>query len=354
MVDGNDCSGCSAPTRTPVRRSSSGVEHVEPARTGEVHDERAGLDRRARPPAAPARSRGRVSRRSPAPRRAPTSDTSAVRVARHAAADVGRRRVGRPARDRRRRSSPARPGRARSSFPARPGPIRATVRCSFRHGGRNVTAASRHAFPRRRRRRPARARRRAAAPARSPRSHIRGCGIVSSGSSSATSSYSRTSTSSVRGPHRSPRTRCASRSMLLREREQRVRIERRCRSRRPRSGTRPAAGHRRARSRTRARPRRRRRRRPPRARRPRAADARAGRRGSNRARGTRGVTARRARRRSRACARTGGCSLRTSTTTPTHARIGAAHLGDPRREPFEQLVAAPTTTTRLTASQTAP
>ena len=176
-----------------------------------------------------------------------------------------------------------------------------------------------------------------------PRSHMRGCGIVRSGRRSATSSYSSTSTSSVRGPHRSARTRSRVRlaargrraSSCVRvevgvDRDDRVqvRVLRRPADRRGLVDARHRDDARRPRS--------------PRARRPRPGGTRAGRRGSSRARGTRArhtfdahadVVDHRA--------RTGGCELAHLDDDAVHARIGAAHLGDARREPFEQLVAAP-------------
>ena len=117
-------------------------EHVEPARAREVHDERAGLDRRLGGRAAPVRSRGRAWRRARARRRARPSDTSAGGDARHAAADGGRRRVGRAARD-------ADDGPTLFDQAERDRRPRATRSDQgdgallFRHGMRNVTAASR-------------------------------------------------------------------------------------------------------------------------------------------------------------------------------------------------------------------
>ena len=246
----------------------------------------------ARPRAAPARWRGREWRRSRAPAPRATSETSAVRVARHGRGGDRRRRVGRAPADaddgpalleqaeRDRRSRAARADQGDGAL-------------SFRHGMRQCYRRLAHAFPGRRRRRPARARRRGAAPGRSPRSHIRGCGRVRSGSSSRTSSYRSTSTSRVRGPQRSARTRCASRSMRCasassacgssvgvdRDDRVQVRVLRRPADRRGLVDARhrddvDAVGR-------------------GRARRPRTADARAGRRGSSRAARYARLTARR-------------------------------------------------------------
>ena len=120
----------------------------------------------------------------------------------------------RRARDRRRRRT-VQPCSIRPSaivVPARPGPIRATVRrcsameCAMLPPPRCTPSQAAAASTRS----GATSRRGART---NPRSHIRGCGSVRSGSSSRMSSYRSTSTSSVRGPQRSTRTRCASRSI---------------------------------------------------------------------------------------------------------------------------------------------
>ena len=224
MVDGNDCSGCSAPTRTPVRRSSKRSR----TRRGPASRRDARRARRARSPVRRSISTCSIARSgvatitSAAPRA--TSETSAGRDARHAAADGGRRRVGRAAADRRRPSNPVPSDRARSSFPRGPG--RSGRRCAVVPPWKTQCYRRlAHALPRRRRGvGPTSAGATSRSGARTnPRSHMRGCGSVRSGSSSRTSSYSSRSTSSVRGPHRSRPHPVRVAFDALREREQRVR-----------------------------------------------------------------------------------------------------------------------------------
>ena len=297
------------------------LEHVETVRAGEMHDERAGLDRRLRGRAGPARSRGRAWRRSRARRRVPLP-----RRAR--AATRGRRP--RPTVE---AASGARPatattfqpistGRARSW--CRRGPARSGRRCSVvppwriqcyrrephalpgRIGvdqiGGNVTQRRQHEAP---------------FPHAGMRDHeVAGVepnvvvqqDVDVEGARSPTFAAFRAARR-VRGPARARAMRPA---------------RARCRSRRPRSDTHPAAGRRPARSRRRA----------IRTRRDTAGavasastacckNASRSPRFEPRARYAR-VNARSARQRGRASARTGGCSLRTSTTTPS-TRGSARH-----------------------------
>ena len=354
VADGNDCSGCSAPTRTSGRASSSDVEHVDAQRAGEMHA-------RARPARATARpvsgrgfdravgrrddherrARGRRRRRASAPRRG----TGRGR---------GRRRVGRAAGDRRRRSSRARAAPSAIVVPARPGPTnerrcaccRASMRAVPCETGSTTLPPLRARLPTSRsavdeagRDIAERCEHEAALP--HPRVRDREVGRRRSRSRRT----SKTSTSSVRGPQRSARTRVRRPLELVARVEQRVRIELgvdrddRVEVRVLRRARRPA------RSRTRARPRR------PSTRRRRASASTASCRCASRsprlepsARYAARVPQRSMRTRdvSRPRPRTGGSSLRTSTTTPFDARVGAAHFGDARREPLEQLVTAPT------------
>ena len=169
---------------------------------------------------------------------------------------------------------------------------------------------------------------------------MRGCGIVRSGSSSAQVVVQQhVDVERARAPAFAAHAlRVAPRAAA---RARAARADRgRCRSRRRRSGTRPAAGRRPARSRRRARPRRR---------------------ATPSARASASTARCRCASRSprfEPSARYARASRHRSMRTPTwstprahrrlqlahldddalHARVGAAHLGDARREPFEQLV----------------
>ena len=127
---GNDCSGCSAPTRTPVPALEQRVEHIEPARSREVHHERAGLDRRL------GRQQhlldGAVGSGDDHERRA-ARDLGHERRARRRGTPRPRRRRRHRAHGprRRRRSSPVRAARARSSS-ARRAEVRSGRRCALR------------------------------------------------------------------------------------------------------------------------------------------------------------------------------------------------------------------------------
>ena len=179
------------------------------------------------------------------------------------------------------------------------------------------------------------------------RSAIRGCGTTRSGSSTRSSPTRSTSTSSVRGPQRSP---CAPArrglEALSRARAAHAGVERGVdRHHRVQVvGLLGPADRRRSRS-TGDTATTRRRRRPRRVRRPRAGGTRAGRRGSSRSRGTRDASARAGRHCSMhtatwsTIARTGGCSLRTVTATRGDPLVDAAHLGDAGRQALEQVVA---------------
>ena len=276
----------------------------------------------------------------------------------------GRRGVGRAARDRDDASSPARAARARSSVPARPGPTSASVRRSgdgclrpcplfyASDGSDNVTPASRtpsHV---------ASASTRSGATSRSgastkPRSHMRGCGTVRSGVvDAARRRTSSTSTSSVRGPHRShahalgalPRSRgtarsssCGSRLGVDRDDRVQVRVLRRPADRR-------GLVHARDRDHVDARRR-------ARARRPRAAATRAGRRGSSRARGTRAGHVQRSMRTPTWSTWAAPAGRACAPPRPRPGRaLGEAHVGDARRELLEQLVVLVGDRRRCTAS----
>ena len=125
------------------------AEDVEPARTGEVDDERARLDRRFRGQqdlVDRAVGRGDDDQGRARARR-PTRAWAATRGTRPPRSSTVRRARGR------RRPTTVQPCSMSPSemvVPARPGPIRARVRCPFLHGRLNVTAASMHAFPGRR------------------------------------------------------------------------------------------------------------------------------------------------------------------------------------------------------------
>ena len=204
-------------------------ERVDAQRAREVQHERAGLERRrdrSRAAASIARS-GVATITSAAPRPGVGHERRLGAEARGGGRG-GRRRRARGPRPRR-RANRARAAPSAIVVPARPGPTSARVRVpatvpasmprssTRRRGGGSakVTPASRtpsHV---------ASASTRSGATSRSgastnPRSHMRGCGIGEIGDRRcATSSTSNTSTSSVRGPHRSARSRVGERFDLL-------------------------------------------------------------------------------------------------------------------------------------------
>ena len=342
--DGSDCSGWSEPTSTSGRAARELVELVERACAGEV-------DARARPARGPAPVRPRSSAIACVGRR--DDDEVGARARRRRPSPPARR--GAPRHAASTRASGARPATAtgvqpraderdrhRGTGAAGPHqgerPLRSTVTCTSTFlpfvpapgaGCRSTRAASMLAGSGGHDCRVGRDPRSAQSGSRSAsgtstkaRSAIRGCGTTRSGSSTRSSPTSSTSTSRVRGPQRSARTRLG-RGLDAREPSSRSARGRRarCRRRRPRSGSRPARD------------------RPPASvsytgdtattrdavgrgeavdREP--GDARAGRRGSSRSRGTRDASARRAHRSMQTAtwstiARTGGCSLRTVTAT---------------------------------------
>ena len=245
------------------------------------------------------------------------------------AGDVGRRRP----------SSRRRPTRRRARAPASepPGPAGPMTRVAL-----GPSTASDRAAPRPRPRRPRSADTRSGARSRSGastnrRCHMRGWGTSRSGSATWAPSTHRTSTSRVRGPHRSSRTRSAAGLEAPAHGAAAAGGTGRCPARRRGSGRRPGPGRRPGRSRRWATPPAARRR-PGGRRRRRAAGP--GRPGWSRGRGTPGsrVTARRGPGRRRWPARrTGGRSLRTTSSTASmRPSTASTSVGQQVGEPLQQ------------------
>ena len=244
-----------------------------------------------------------------------------------------------PAEQSARPASRPRPAPRASDRPARPGPIdpqRAAPR-SRRAGSQLESGSTRRTRPSARSCQSSGTRsgaRSGSGASTNRRSAMRGCGICRSGSSTVTPSIQMMSTSSVRGPQRSSRTRSAADSSRWHTpsscagRQVGVELDHEVEERRPgRRARRPG----RSRTRGDTADRRRRASRPPRARSCRAvAQVGAERRGS--ARVTAACRADAARPTWRACWGTGGRSLRTATVTPTARGVDASTVvGDARR-----------------------
>ena len=126
VVDGNDCSGCSAPTRTSVRTSSSGANTSRPNEPARCTTSAPRLDRRRDRVRAAAMARSGVATSTSAAPRA-TSDTSDA----SAPSTWPRPRSTAASGARPRRRTAVQPWSIRPSVivvPARPGPISASVR----------------------------------------------------------------------------------------------------------------------------------------------------------------------------------------------------------------------------------